>query len=1129
MLLACAALTSSPRGATEQPPSPAVRQAQEAAYRENNLGVAYLEQYDFESATAAFARALGRDPTLGLARVNHGIALFYAGKPDAAIAELEKARALVRDRPHADYVLGLILRATDRADEALAAFQRVREADAGDPGTAINIGQILLQQRKYPEALEAFRTATAAEPYNATAAYGLATALLRSGAADEGKTAMAHFERLRESSYATTFSQTYLEQGRYAEAIASTGAEAALVDSRVPDVEFVDATRAVATGGTPDSPAASGPAGAVMLIDLDRDGDLDLADAGASGLRLYRNDKAQLTDITTSAFITPPAGGVAGIIAADADNDGDVDLLALGAAGPVLFIQEPAGRFTRKEAGLPAWGNAPRTAAWLDADHDGDADLVVAGADGDKPIVQLLRNSGDGTFTDVTAAAKLTAPRIVTALVPTDFDNRRDIDILMVTAGGVPLLYRNLRDGSFADVAADVGVTASGTFAAATLGDVNKDGYPDAFVGQPAGAGQFIVSDGRGRYATTAAPPATAGAIAAQFVDYDNDGLLDLLTITPQGLRVQRNLGTSWQEASMRAAKATASLKAGDAALMTTGDIDGDGDVDVVVRGRSGLSIWRNDGGSRRASLRLHLKARVTNRAAVGTKIDMRAGSLRQRIETSAATPAAAPADIVFGLGDRPGADVARVLWPSGILQAETASGEAGGKPAFLVGSIEVEELDRKPSSCPYLYTWNGERFEFITDFLGGGEMGYWQAPGVRNTPDPDEYIRIEGRHLAARDGRFELRVTNELEEALFLDRAELVAIAHPAGVEVHPNEGLRSTREPFVLHAIRNLQPPAAVHDDHGHDVRERILENDRRSPDDFHLERIRGYAGRHALTITLPRGANASRALLLTGWTDYAFSGDNVAAHQLGLQMLPPSLEVEDANGQWKTAIAEIGFPVGRPQTIVVDLRRHVPADARRVRVVTSMRIYWDRIQVGDIDPSIDSKVTRLDSAASTLRWRGFSAIDTPDGREPYGFRYDEVSALSPWKLLPGRYTREGDVNELLARADDRFVVSRPGDEIALAFDASRVPPAPPGWTYTFLLHAVGYSKEMDLNSASPDELGPLPFAGMPAYPYDPSAAPAHFRGEAHRRYLDRFNTRIVRSAIPPIELSHARTDKP
>ena len=68
--------------------------------------------------------------------------------------------------------------------------------------------------------------------------------------------------------------------------------------------------------------------------------------------------------------------------------------------------------------------------------------------------------------------------------------------------------------------------------------------------------------------------------------------------------------------------------------------------------------------------------------------------------------------------------------------------------------ALTVQELDRKPSSCPYLYTWNGERFEFVTDFLGGGEIGYFVAPGVRNRPDPDEYVRIDGRQLAERDGR---------------------------------------------------------------------------------------------------------------------------------------------------------------------------------------------------------------------------------------------------------------------------------------------------------------------------------------------------------------------------------------
>ena len=54
--------------------------------------------------------------------------------------------------------------------------------------------------------------------------------------------------------------------------------------------------------------------------------------------------------------------------------------------------------------------------------------------------------------------------------------------------------------------------------------------------------------------------------------------------------------------------------------------------------------------------------------------------------------------------------------------------------------------MDRKPSSCPLLFTWNGERFEFVSDFLGGGEMGYWEAPGARNVPDPDEYVRIPAR-----------------------------------------------------------------------------------------------------------------------------------------------------------------------------------------------------------------------------------------------------------------------------------------------------------------------------------------------------------------------------------------------
>ena len=1090
------------RTQTPAPGSSAQVATRENAYRANNIGVARLEQYDFPAAIEAFRRALAIDPGLALARLNLGIALFYGGEPDAARKELEAAKAALPDRPQPDYVLGLIARAGDRTDDAVSAFTRVRELDPSDVGAAINLGQLLVQQRRFDEAIKLLRPAVEAEPFNATAAYGLATALVRSGA-DEGRVAMDKFQKLRESGYAVTFSQAYLEQGRYAEAVASTGTEAGLVNEATPDVRFVD------LGAVATYPAAREPGG-LTLADLDGDGDADLIDAGAGGLKLHRNDGGKFTAMPLDAALGAPATAA---IAGDADNDGDADLLVLRASSITLLRQEAKNSFADATAGagLSTLTGVYRTAAWLDADHDGDLDLLIGGA---SAPARLLRNNGKGAFEDITAAAALGDAKAVSAVVPTDYDNRRDVDLLLLSPSSPPALYRNMRDGTFKDVARDVGLTLEGPASMAAAGDVNKDGFVDFFhAGRD--AGQFAVSNGRGGFVVSAADRYTAGAAAAEFVDYDNDGLLDLLAATPGGIRVLRNIGTRWFDASNTAGMVRADLQP---LALATADIDGDGDVDLLFRTATEIRLLRNDGGNRNRSVRVQLTARVSNRSALGAKIEMRAGSLRQRVEHYAATPSPAPADIAFGLGERAGADVIRVLWPSGILQAEAAAITPQAKP--LSGVVKVEELDRKPSSCPFLFTWNGSKFEFLTDFLGGGEMGYWEAPGLRNTPDPDEYVRIPGDKLQPRSGRFELRVTNELEEALFLDRAQLVAVAHPRGTDVYPNEGLRSKADPFRLITTRGTRPLAAAIDEHGHDVLDRLRNVDRTFPDDFVKESIRGYAAEHSLTLTLPPAdAAGRRVLLMTGWTDYSFSGDNVAAHQRGLKMVPPLLQVPDGPGRWRTVMNEIGFPVGRPQTVPVDLTGVISRDTTVVRIVTTMRVYWDQIVVATTDETVKPPMARLEPLSADLRWRGFSAEITPDGKEPFGYDYERVAADSPWKVLPGRYTRLGDVSDLLHKTDDFFVVARPGDEVALAFDATALPPLPDGWTRTFLLYGSGYSKEMDLNSSSPDILAPLPFAGMKSYPYASADGP---RETAERqRYIDRYLTRIVARPLPPIEL--------
>ena len=157
-------------------------------------------------------------------------------------AKLKTPRLLAPEVPQPYYILGLIAKVQSRSDEALTAFQRVLKIDPSDVGTNINVGQIYAQQRKYPEAIAAFRLALAAEPYNATALYNLGQALMRAGQREEGLNVTERFKQLRERGSATTLGQNYLEQGRYAEAVASTGAEAELVDRAIPAVTFTDAT-----------------------------------------------------------------------------------------------------------------------------------------------------------------------------------------------------------------------------------------------------------------------------------------------------------------------------------------------------------------------------------------------------------------------------------------------------------------------------------------------------------------------------------------------------------------------------------------------------------------------------------------------------------------------------------------------------------------------------------------------------------------------------------------------------------------------------------------------------------------------------------------------------------------------
>src|SRR5215218_8545991 len=466
----------------QQPPAAPRAADLEGAYRANNLGVARLEQFDYDGAAASFRGALQIAPALHMARLNLAIALLYGGHPADAAPEARAAAAQLAGSATAHYIVGLIAKADNNLDEAAPAFERVLQLDRRDAGTRVQLGQVELQRRRYEEAVRLFQEALAGEPYNVTAAYNVAIALARAGRAEESRPAMQRFEALRDSAYGVTYSQAYLGQGRYGEALASTGGEPELVDATTPAITFTDPVDISRATGT-----STAMFGGLTLFDADADGDLDLVDVAAEGTRLFRNDGGRFSDDTARAFPRGLRGGPAlGAVSGDYDNDGRPDLFIVRDGAPRLLHQRTNGTFEDASATLPATPGA-RSAAFVDVDHDGDLDLVTAGR-----VVQVLRNNGNASFVDVTVAAGLErAAGAATAIAPGDFDNRRDVDLLFAGGGSQPALYRNMRDGSFRDSAAEMGLPRTATGPALSAGDVNKDGYVDLFFGTANAPGTF--------------------------------------------------------------------------------------------------------------------------------------------------------------------------------------------------------------------------------------------------------------------------------------------------------------------------------------------------------------------------------------------------------------------------------------------------------------------------------------------------------------------------------------------------------------------------------------------------------------------------------------------------------------
>jgi tetratricopeptide (TPR) repeat protein len=1120
VLLAAGWFAASPYRAAD---ADSAAKANEAA-RLNNIGVAYMNQQLFEKALRSFEAASAQDPKLEVAKLNHGVALLNLQKVDEAKAILEE---LVKQDPkeaHAWYSLGLYYKNTSDTDNAIAAFKHVTEIDPSDADTWYFLGTAYAQARQYPPAIEAFQHALTLNPLHASAEFGLSRAYQQSGDSDHARDHLKKFQYIKDSKLGSPMSLTYGEQGQYSRAEESAGAVQKV--SAAIAVKFVDVTE---QAGLPRKVDASPVTGA-CFIDYDNDGYIDLflaagrADGSAALLHNLGNGKFE--DATSKLGIGPSLR-VTGCTAGDYDNDGFADLAISTSEGIVLLHNEKGAKFqdvTQASKLFSARVAGSSVLMWVDVnfidyDHDGDLDLIGI-AEAVLPVVggesktlphpaKMWRNNGNGTFTDVNDDLGL-SQAIAKSSVGTDYNNDRAVDIVVTGSENGPTIFENPREGKFPARQPWSSAMPSPTVAVSVL-DFNHDGWMDLAFTHSSAPGITLWQNKQGKTFEQVRLPETGWvkAYGVAAFDYDNDGWVDLVAVgeTKDGkgqVRLFRNLGPDgFKDVTADVGLDKIALK--DPRAIITGDYDGDGATDLLITQNHGPAVLlRNEGGNKNNWLRLNLKGLNDNKSAIGTKVEVFASANRQKFEIYGSSGYLGQNSpyLTVGLGQAKQADVVRMLWPTGVLQDEIEIAGNREQP-FL-------ELDRRGSSCPTLFVWDGRHYELVGDMIGAGVVGHWVGLNERNVPRPAEYIKLDRNPIHLKNGKLSFRLMEPMEEAVYLDEVKLLAVDHPDGFDVFPNEYYASN-PPFPAFRViqsRGARLPAGAWDEHGHDLIPDLRAH--KFVGDFALLPFHGFTKTHSLELDLGEPYRGGPLfLLMHGETEYFTATSVYAAHQAKVEAIAPYVEALDAHGKWVRVVDDMGFPAGEPRTITPDLTGKLPLGTRRIRITTNLQVYWDSILIDR--GAQDGKVglTPVPLVNAKLDFYGHPRQIEGEPRGNVKYVYEEVSPTGPFARQAGDYTRYGDVLPLLTSFDDRYVVFGTGDEIALEFDPSKLPVLPAGWTRDYFFLVNGYEKDMDFYAADGFTVEPLPFQAMSGYPYAKNSYPLD---RDHLDYLLEYNTRHV-----------------
>jgi Tfp pilus assembly protein PilF len=1023
-----------------------------------NLGKAFYENPTTQlQAVGEFKKALDLAPNSARERINYGLALLRAGKTKEGIVELEKAQKQDPKIPHTWFNLGIVFKKESEYDKAIQQLEQMIKLIPDEPVSHYNLGVLYKLTGKAEQSLQHFEKASKLDGNLAGPHFQLYNAYRQAGRTDEASRELKVFQEIKKKTAGAAVPED-MEWSFFSEIYDVV--DPVVAPAGAPALKFT----ATPAGVTLDSATAH-----VKVMDVNGDGKADVLAWSSGGVHVLSGGKKTESGLDALKNVTWLEPG-------DYNNDGFADLAAL-APGSAELYKNQNGKFSKAAVQLPA--GRYRSALWVDFDHDYDLDLMLLGDES-----RLVRNNGEAGFSDETASFPFVPGKAVAAVLYEQIADTNGFDIVVLYDGRSPVLYRDRLLSKFEAIPLEtLGTGATEVHAA----DFNNDGWMDLAFASATGTALAVNNNGK----LEVAARLDSAKAPIFFADLGSRAFFDLVSMDA----VFRNHG--------RAKFESAGSPLGKVSAASGSDFDGDGKLDVVAAGSDGkLQVFKNEsaGGAWISTALLGVK---NMKLAPGAEVEVKAGNRYQK-KVYAGLP------LVFGLGDAKLVDTVRITWPNGLIQNEPK------QPVSKAASYK--EAQRLSGSCPMIFTWDGKQFRFITDVLGVAPLGASAGDGQFFPVDHDEYIQIPGDALSPIDGKFEIRITEELREVAYVDHLRLITVDHPAHVEIFTNDKFKAPPFPeFRLYGVKKrVYPVSAWQSSKSHtgaEVKRDISSKDRAYPTNFKRD-YAGVAEEHELVLDFGDSARENRAvLILHGWVDWADGSTFIGASQSSKRgLIMPYLQVKDAKGEWQTVIEDMGIPAGKPKTIAVDLTGKFLSGSRQVRIVTNLCVYWDEIFLSESVGKPEVFTATVSLASAELRFRGFSKpVIHPERKQPEEFLYSQWMPASMWNPTRGLYTKYGDVQRLLSKVDDQLLIMGSGDEMRLQFDAQGLAPLSPGWRRDFLLLVDGWAKDGDANTAYSQTVEPLPFHGMSTYPYPPGEA--FQMTEIQREYTTRPALRLLR----------------